>query len=339
MISLTLRNASRLRLNNSSNKFLAPLLQWSQWATPPNASALYSTLPACRAETFPGTRPMPKDLQELTDMLLKMDRKSLNRIDLVPLPRSARALVNNERCRRSTADKVGCNSSSSSHDDVASPLRSISETMSKLLSSESNSPSKSGSPGKSEQGSTRKKDSNNGKAAQVAETSSDNGKEVDGYHLHTELAKAACTFGYKLVYDPDLQGTQSSVDHRHRNMSALFTCNNGCQDRLRPHRPRTWSSSVVFTEFWFSAGSDGLSHPVRYRSLSHSQRCSRCNQFVEPELFLEKYIAIAMNCIDRWIHGEKDETLDPEPWRHDKKRCHACQQGRCRASVERSKLR
>jgi len=344
MISFVFRNAIRLRLNDSVVKPpLVSLSRWSRWTAHQSANSL-SPDPSGRraAETFSSARPLPKDLQEFVEKLLKMDRESLNRMDMTPLSRSARAMVSSERFRRKAEDKLKSSSSSSSNSGrVDSVKQTVSETVGKLLSTTLNSSLEPSPPIKSDKGDTGIKSISNSRTTQPtkAKKNSIKGRVIDGYHLHSELAKVGSTFGYKLVYDPDLQGSQSSVDQRDRNMSALFTCSNGCQDPVRPHLPRTWRSSVVFTEFWFSSGYEGLSHPVRYRSSSHPQRCSQCNHFVEPELFLEKYIAIAMRCIDRWIHGETDEVVGSEPWRHHKRRCNACQQGRCRASVERLKPR
>lgn len=324
MVFPAFRNASRLCLNNSNiNRSLLSLSRWSRWTAHQSAN-FSSSNPATGRDS----------IQEYIEKLLKMDRKLLIRMDMASLPRSARLLVHTEWCRRKVEDMLKPPSSSSPSNGGIDFLNRTAPGMAgKLHSPRSGSSSKSSSyskgkkgdeenkkEGKCERGDKEDRNESKDKTAQPtnARKESVEAKVVDGYHLHSELAKVASTFGYKLEYDRDLQASRPSFDQHGRNMSALFTCSNGCQDTVRPNLPRTWSSSVLFTEFWFSSGYEGMSHPVRYRSSSHSQICSQCNHFAEPELLVDKYISIAMSCIDRWIHGEKDDAVNSGPWQHHK---------------------
>ncbi|KAG0070686.1 hypothetical protein BGZ92_004410, partial [Podila epicladia] len=100
-------------------------------------------------------------------------------------------------------------------------------------------------------------------------------EEVEGDHLHDALLQHA---DYELTYDHSLIKS-TMVRYSTRSIVGKFVCRT-CTTRS----PMMWESGVVCIELWFHLGTN------RYRTLLHSQKCKRCNQYAEPDVNLGNYI-------------------------------------------------
>ncbi|KAG0356597.1 hypothetical protein BG005_004465 [Podila minutissima] len=150
-------------------------------------------------------------------------------------------------------------------------------------------------------------------------------EEVEGDYLHDVLLQHA---SYELTYDRSLVKSKM-VRYSTRSTVGNFVCNT-CTTR----NPMMWESGVVCTELWFCLGTN------RYRTLLHSQKCKRCNQYAEPDVDRDNYVHKVVRALDLWKGLRKPERPFSRNYvrtgPHDSGRCHGCLKGVCNVNARES---
>ncbi|KAG0018352.1 hypothetical protein BGZ81_010271 [Podila clonocystis] len=151
-------------------------------------------------------------------------------------------------------------------------------------------------------------------------------EETDGRHLHNEVLAQA---DYHLTYDNRLKclNRTNYVRYSTRSIFGTFECL-----QCRRHKPWTWKSGKICVEIWFSR------NPDRYSTRIHSQKCSKCESYAEPQLDTVSYSTKLVDAFNLWKglrdrRQPNDEIRQTPP--HHPHRCHGCLVGVCEQAKSR----
>ncbi|KAI8357224.1 hypothetical protein B0O80DRAFT_446806 [Mortierella sp. GBAus27b] len=310
-------------------------------------------------------KPTRDDVQEFLESLLDMETVDLGKLNIALYPKWARRILNDERCRR-TRKGAQSQPTAKEKDKMISvviklpPATSVQDTDNHVDSgalpshlAAYNAQDSGDKLTKKERKKMREEEEKKQKKAKRKEEEAKKKKEearkerkrrereekkrqevmnrivrpeVDGEYLHEALAQEASDYDvpFHLQYDRNLQGN-ARVRSDERSMSGSFTCEPCSLDLRRRHR---WTSGVISTQLWLSV------RDKRYCILINSQKCRRCERYVEPEVDLDKFVHKVIRAFTLWLglrereEGWQDDHHDTPP--HDQKRCRGCEKGVCK---------